>query len=90
VSYEIYKYTKTENITIEGQQFDLPSHTFKVLDRSGTEIITGITSDSDLVMTQNIEEPGNIFTENVMQQEGISYKIEYTDGSVEEGELPTN
>lgn len=84
VNATIYNYTKN-GATIMGQQFDLPPHTFRTLDRAGRPIIDRI--DQDGVVTGLSLPEGNEINEFVQQSEGISYSIQYADGSTEQGEI---
>lgn len=86
VSYKIYQYEKTEDVTIPGQQFDLPSHTFTVIDRRGSETITNEIESSPSPMMAMSENNDNIINQ-VQQGEGISFSIEYANGSTEQGEI---
>lgn len=92
VTFTIYRYVKTANITIPGQQYDLPAHTFKDLDRQGREIITKtITTSSSMeggpsMGMASVPEGSSIF-ESIHQEESINYTIEYEDGSKEQGEI---
>lgn len=85
VNVTIYQYLK-QGATIMGQQYDLPEHTFRTLDRSGRPVITGATPESGVVVSLNAPE-GNVFSEAVYQDEGISFQIQYEDGSQEEGQV---
>lgn len=85
VDVTIYQYLK-QGATIMGQQYELPEHTFRTLDRAGRSVITGTTSDDEVVVSLNAPE-GNTFSESVYQNEGISFQIQYEDGSQEEGQV---
>lgn len=80
----IYKYNKN-GATIMGQQFDLPEHTFRTIDRSGRPVIDKI--DQDGTITGLSLQNGNEFSESVNQNESIGFTIEYGDGTTEQGEL---
>ena len=70
-----------------GQQFDLPTHTFSTLTRSGSKIIDE-TDENGVVTGLSLSEPnGNQVNEFVQQKESISFHIEYADGTTEQGEL---
>ena len=84
VSATIYKYQKL-GATIPGQQFDLPEHTFRTLSRSGSPIID--RTDENGEVTGLSFGSGAQITEFVQQTESISFRIEYADGTFEEGEL---
>jgi len=85
VTVNLYKFT-IEGATIMGQQFDLPEHTFDTLDRSGRPVITNnIETITPLAEIPLKEDDG--LNDFVKQKESISYKIDYTNGSKEEGEL---
>lgn len=86
VSFTIYRYLKTEDITIPTQQFDLPQATFKTLDRRGSEV----TYTEEEVVTplnyMSTKKPDN-FVESLNQDERIEFTIEYKDGKEEKGKL---
>lgn len=85
VNVTIYKYVK-EGATIRGQLDDLPEHTFRTLDRSGRPIITGTFQDGTV---QSYAQPQDQALDIVNHNENISFKIEYTDGTMEQGEIST-
>lgn len=85
VNVTIYQYLK-QGATIMGQQYDLPEHTFRTLDRSGRPVITGTTQDQEVVMSLSTPE-GNTFNDSVFHDEGISFQIQYEDGTNEEGQI---
>jgi hypothetical protein len=66
-----------------GQQFDLPEHQFRTLDRSGRPIIE--YQDQNQTVTQ-LSSPNEV-SEAVNQKENINIRIEYSDGTVEQGEI---
>lgn len=84
VSVSIYQYFKN-GATIEGQQYDLPQHTFSILDRSGSNIISGVDNDTQEVTSLSTN--GNETLEVIRQTESVSYVIEYDDGTIEEGTI---
>jgi hypothetical protein len=84
VSVTIYKYTKN-GATVAGQQFNLPSHTFRTLDRAGRPVIDRV--DQDGTVTGLSLPGGNQINEFVQQTEGITFSIEYADGTTEQGEI---
>ena len=84
VNVSIYKYTKN-GATIDGQQFNLPPHTFRTLDRAGRPVIDRV--DQDGTVTGLSLPEGNQINEFVRQNEGIAYSIEYADGTTEQGEI---
>lgn len=84
VSVTIYKYTKN-GATIAGQQFNLPAHTFRTLDRAGRPVIDRV--DQDGTVTGLSLPEGNQINEFVQQTEGITFSIEYADGTTEQGEI---
>ena len=92
VNVTIYQYLKL-GATVMGQQFDLPEHTFYTLDRSGRPVITGELADETILVSLNDPEgsedvpEGNGITESVYQDEGISFQIQYDDGTSEEGQI---
>ena len=86
VSFTIYRYLKTEDITIPTQQFDLPQATFKTLDRRGSEVTyteEEVVTPLNYMSTKN---PDN-FVESLNQDESIEFTIEYKDGKEEKGKL---
>jgi len=89
VSYVIYQYEKTEDVNIPGQKFDLPDYTFRIIDRRGEEIITNTTESPTampmMALTAGASDDNVV---NYLQQnEGISFNIEYFNGSTEQGEI---
>lgn len=86
VSYKIHHYEKTEDVIIPGQQSYRPSHAFRIIDRRGAEIITGQPNVGETITIQSLSEEDN-FVAFVEQNEGVSYNIEYANGSNEQGEL---
>jgi len=84
VSVTIYKYTKN-GATVAGQQFNLPSHTFRTLDRAGRPVIDRV--DQDGTVTGLSLPEGSQINEFVEQTEGITFSIEYADGTTEQGEI---
>jgi hypothetical protein len=85
VNFNIYHYEK-EGATIEGQQYDLPEHTFPTLDRSGLPVIDRIDQDG-IVTGLSLPNSGNSTNDFIKQEENISFNIEYSDGSTEEGKI---
>lgn len=90
VTFSISQYTK-EELTIPGQQFDLGPHTFRTYDREGREVIDRTIEESDAVsMLSEVEAlslPQDNVVETVSQTEGVSFNIEWADGSTEQGEI---
>lgn len=86
VNVTIYRYVKN-GATVMGQQYDLPEHTFRILDRSGSHIIDRTDQDGIVTGLSLPGEGGNQITEFVQQSEGIAFSIEYADGTTEQGEL---
>lgn len=84
VNINIHKYTK-KGATIDGQQFNLPKHDFRVLDRSGQPVINRVDQDGTVVGLSLPEE--NQINEFVQQNEGINFSIEHSDGIIEQGEI---
>ena len=83
----IYKY-ESKGATIPGQQYDFPTHTFQKIDRSGSPNVTGTNElDDTIVKSLSANENNGMPMEFIKQNETISYKIEYTNGSKEEGKL---
>lgn len=89
VNVSIYKYIKN-GATIDGQQFNLPPHTFKTLDRAGRPVIDRVDEDgtvTGLSLPELSLPEGNQINEFVQQNEGIAYNIEYADGTTEQGDI---
>ena len=84
VNVTIYQYVKN-GATVMGQQFNLPSHTFRILDRSGNEVIDATNQDG--VVTGLSLPEGNEINDVARQEESITYTIQYADGTTEEGEV---
>ena len=84
VSVNIYKYIP-KGATIMGQQYDLPEHSFRVLDRSGGPVITGIDGDDATLVSLSAGQ--DQFHDSIKQTEGVSFKITYANGNEEEGEI---
>jgi hypothetical protein len=85
VNVTINHYTKQQAVTIMGQQFDLPDHTFRTLDRNGRPVITGTFEDGTV---ESLSLPGgDNVSEVVSQTEGIAYTIQYADGTTEKGAI---
>ena len=81
----IYKY-ESKGATIPGQQYDLPTHTFQKLDRSGSPNVTGTNQiNNTIVKSLSVDE--GMPKDYIKQKESISYKIEYQNGAKEEGKL---
>jgi hypothetical protein len=85
VTFSVTHFSK-QSITIPGQQFDLPPHTFRTYDRQGREVITRTVNTDPPVSTPMMGRGANI-TEVVEQTEGISFEIEWADGSKEQGNI---
>ena len=84
VNFTIYHYEK-QGATIMGQQFDLPEHSFRTLDRAGRSVIDRI--DQDGLVTGLSLPSGNSLNDFVKQEEKISFTIQYADGSQEKGKI---
>lgn len=82
---DIYQYEKL-GATIQGQQFDLPAHTFPVLDRSGHDVISRVDQD-DEITTLSVPDNDSQVNDYVYQTESIGYTIQYTDGTTEQGQI---
>jgi hypothetical protein len=83
VEFTIRRFTKTENITIMGQQFKFPEQTFKKLDRSGNDVVNSSTETQIPFIANSLD---GIVTK-VEQQESISFEVQYADGQKQEGKL---
>jgi len=89
VNVEIYKYDKL-GATIEGQNFDMPEHTFEKIDRNGMPVIdiTELYNNNNIsvinlanneIETKNVSE-GDGITDFVGQKEEVTFKIDYKNG----------
>ena len=86
VSFTIYRYIKTEDITIPRQQFELPEATFHVLDRRGSEVTYSTEENVTPLNIMSDKKPDN-FVENLNQKESIEFTIEYSDGQQQKGNI---
>jgi hypothetical protein len=85
VNFTVTHFTK-ETITVPGQQFDLPAHTFPTYDRGGREVIDQQTNNDPPVGVSMVGKGAGL-TEVVEQSEGISFEIEWADGSKDQGNI---
>jgi len=85
VNFTVTHFSK-QPITVPGQQFDLPAHTFRTYDRDGREVITKQVN-TDPPTSVPLLKPGNNFNETVEQSEGVSFEIEWADGSKDQGTI---
>jgi len=85
VDFTIRRFTKTENITIMGQQFNFPEQTFKKLDRSGNDVVNSSTETQIPFRANSLDG----ITTKIEQQESISFEVQYADGQKQEGKLWT-
>ncbi len=89
-SYTIYRYIKTPDITIPGQQADFPPVTFNLIDRRGSEMVGNSELPNPIMsMSVNSDSQKNKdnFAETLDQKEKIEFIIEYKDGNKEKGDL---
>lgn len=86
-SYSIYRYTKTQNIEIVGQQFDLPDVTFTRLDRRGSEMIGNTEETNPSMYILKDKNKKDNFEETLNQKEKIQFIIDYQDGTTQKGDL---
>lgn len=90
VNVEIYRYDKL-GATIDGQNFDLPQHTFQTIDRNGMPVIT-ITelysnnnisvinlSTNETAEAKDFSKKDGI-TDYVGQKEEITFQVDYKNG----------
>jgi hypothetical protein len=84
VNIKIYKFVQ-KGATIMRQEKDLPDHTFRKIDRSGSPNLTGDDQSSQVMSLSASGDDGH--HDFINQKETLSYKIEYTNGSKEEGEI---
>jgi hypothetical protein len=88
VSFNIYKYTKTVDVTIPGQQFNLPEATFQRIDRRGNEVLGYVTENVTPMMPMlPLSSGGEAVSETTSQSESVQMTIEYKNGKKEKGEL---
>jgi hypothetical protein len=88
VSFNIYKYTKTVDVTIPGQQFDLPEATFQRIDRRGNEVVGYVTENvTPMLPMLSLSSGGEAVSETTSQSESVQMSIEYKNGKKEKGEL---
>lgn len=85
---QIYKYKKQE-ITIPGQQFDLPEHTFRNYDTEGREVIKYTNDNTGEVTGLSVEnnDSEDYFLDQINQNESISYSIDYSNGFKQSGSV---
>lgn len=86
VNFTIRRFTKTENVTVKGQQFNLPEQTFDKLDRSGVDFISENIEVSMPAFLSASASNDQIVTK-INHQESINFEIQYADGKKEEGTL---
>lgn len=86
-SYTIYRHTKTQNITVAGQQFDLPEVTFNRIDRRGSEMTGNSENINPIMSIASKDQPEDNFVESLKQNEKIEFIIDYKDGNTKKGEL---
>lgn len=80
VPFQIYRYV-TVPVTVDGTDFQR-------IDRRGSEVITSETETAaPFAMAMAAPPSGPEFADTVRQEEKITYRIEYKDGGIEEGEL---
>ena len=86
VDFIIYRYVK--------QSATIDDYTFRLIDRSGSEIITSDTEFISLFNTLGLsmdeeqeDKKDPNFNENMEQNEGITFTIEYNDGTNLKGQL---
>jgi len=86
-NYTIYRYAKTQNVTIAGQQFDLPEVTFNRIDRRGSEMTKNSENINPIMAIASKDQPEDNFVESLKQNEKIQFIIDYKDGNTKKGEL---
>jgi len=96
VTFDIYQYEKEGVVIPAREEPEVPGHTFEYVDRGGLPIIEyeveygtsmSMFSASMAARILNAASGSEETLDLVNQQEAISYKIEYDDGKVEQGEL---
>jgi hypothetical protein len=98
VSVEIKRYDKL-GATIDGQNFDLPQHTFQTLDRNGRPVITlnelytnnnvsiiTLSQEQENVECENLKEDKSAINDFVGQKEEITFHIDRKDQQEKENE----
>lgn len=86
VDFIIRRFTKTENVTIKGQQYNLPEQTFDKLDRSGVDFTSKNIEIASPMFLNSSENNDQIVTK-INHQESINFEIQYADGKKEKGEV---
>ena len=86
VSFTVYRYDKTEDVTIPTQQYDLPPVTFQKIDRSGSEVTYTNEETLTPLTSLGIDNSDN-FVESTNVRENIEFNIVYKDGKQEKGNL---
>lgn len=86
VSFTIYRYLKTEDVTIPKQQYELPPATFNIIDRRGSEVTYKTEEDVMPMAALSDKKPDN-FVENLNQKESIEFTVEYSDGNQQKGKI---
>ena len=82
----IYKY-ESKGATIKGPYPNQPEHTFENINRNGSPFVTGTEESSDTVVTSLSNKNDSMLNELIKHNEVISYRIEYSNGSKEEGKI---
>lgn len=90
VNVEIYRYDKL-GATIEGQNFNLPEHTFEKIDRNGMPVITMTElynddsisiinlTNNEVIDTKDISNDNEV-NDFIGQKEEVTFKIDYKNG----------
>ena len=86
VTVNIYKY-ESLGATIPGQQKGQVEHTFQKIDRSGSPNVVGTNEVDDTIVASLSVADDGMPNDKIKHKESISYKIVYSNGSKEEGEL---
>lgn len=84
VNFEIYKYEKEKNISIQGQRKHLPDHVFSSIGRNGETVLFSDILDSNGNTITSLSGEENSIKDLVNQQEELSFEIEYKKGDENE------
>jgi len=87
VDFTIYQFIN-QPLSIEENTYPVnPGHDFEEILRSDNEIITNSTESSVSFLAAKALNNKSEFLDSMTQNEGVSFKIEYKDGTNEEGEI---
>ena len=88
VDFTIYQFIN-QPLSIEEVEYPAnPGHDFEEVVRSDNEVITNsVESSVSFLAAKALNKNGNELLDSMTQNEGVSFKIEYQDGTNEEGEI---